>query len=147
MKVLITGGSGFIGSHLANRYLTNGHDVYIIDDLSTGSRNNIKSLENNSKFKNKFFVTIDSILNRNIMLELIGICDIVVHLAAAVGVKYIIENPLSSIVTNIKGTEIDWSNDLNDRGLKFNNPSAKGSCGCRTSFMHEGTNAGTPSWM
>ena len=106
MKVLITGGSGFIGSHLANRYLTNGHDVYIIDDLSTGSRNNIKSLENNSKFKNKFFVTIDSILNRNIMLELIGICDIVVHLAAAVGVKYIIENPLSSIVTNIKGTEI-----------------------------------------
>ena len=106
MKVLITGGAGFIGSHLANRYLTNGHDVYTIDDLSTGSRNNIKFLEKNSKFKNNFFVTIDSILNRNIMLELIGICDIVVHLAAAVGVKYIIEHPLSSIVTNIKGTEI-----------------------------------------
>ena len=47
----------------------------------------------------------------------------------------------------IKGTEVDWSNDLNDRGLKFNNPSAKGSCGCRTSFMHEGMDAGTPSWM
>jgi len=106
MKILITGGAGFIGSHLSNKYLNKGHDVYIIDDLSTGSRSNIKFLEDNPKYKKNIFVTIDSIFNRDVMLELIGICDIVVHLAAAVGVKYIIENPLSSIVTNIKGTEI-----------------------------------------
>jgi len=106
MKVLITGGAGFVGSHLSRRYLNNGDDVFIIDDLSTGSRNNINFLENNPKYKDKIFVTIDSIFNREVMLELVGTCDIVIHLAAAVGVQYIIENPLSSIVTNIKGTEI-----------------------------------------
>ncbi len=104
MKVLITGGAGFVGSHLAEKYLERGDDVYIIDDLSTGTLENIKHLQEDKNHKDKLFVTIDSILNHNAMLELIGTCDIVLHMAAAVGVQYILENPLSSIVTNIKGT-------------------------------------------
>jgi UDP-glucose 4-epimerase len=105
MKVLITGGAGFIGSHLAEKYLGLGHEVYIIDDLSTGTLNNIKHLQKDENLRNKFFVTIDTILNHDALLELVGICDVVIHMAAAVGVQYILENPLSSIVTNIKGTE------------------------------------------
>jgi len=105
MKVLITGGAGFIGSHLAEKYLDRGDDVYIIDDLSTGTLENIKHLQEDKSHKNKLFVTIDTILNHDVMLELVGTCDIVLHMAAAVGVQYILENPLSSIVTNIKGTE------------------------------------------
>jgi len=105
MKVLITGGAGFIGSHLAEKYLERGDDVYIIDDLSTGSLENIKHLQEDKSHKDKLFVTIDSILNHDAMLELVGTCDFVLHMAAAVGVQYILENPLSSIVTNIKGTE------------------------------------------
>jgi len=105
MKILITGGAGFIGSHLAERYLDLGHDVYIIDDLSTGSIDNIRHLQNNSKYAQKLVVTIDNILNYDVLLELVGTCDVIFHLAAAVGVKYIIDNPLSSITTNIRGTE------------------------------------------
>ena len=105
MKVLITGGAGFIGSHLAEKYLERGDDVYIIDDLSTGSLENIKHLQEDENHRNKLFVTIDSILNHDIMLELVGTCDVVLHMAAAVGVQYILDNPLLSIVTNIKGTE------------------------------------------
>ena len=106
MKVLITGGAGFVGSHLAEKYLKFGDDVYIIDDLSTGTLENIKHLQDDESNKNRLFVTIDTILNLDIMLELIGTCDVVLHMAAAVGVQYILENPLSSIVTNIKGTEV-----------------------------------------
>ena len=105
MKVLITGGAGFIGSYLAENYLGLGHEVYIIDDLSTGTLTNIKHLQEDKNLKNRFFVSIDTILNDNALLELVGICDVVIHMAAAVGVQYILENPLSSIVTNIKGTE------------------------------------------
>ena len=105
MKVLITGGAGFIGSHLAEKYLERGDDVYIIDDLSTGTLENIKHLQEDKSHKDKLFVTIDSILNRGVMLELVRTCDIVLHMAAAVGVQYILDNPLSSIVTNIKGAE------------------------------------------
>jgi len=105
MKVLITGGAGFIGSHLAEKYLERGDNVYIIDDLSTGTLENIRHLQGDKKHKDKLFVTIDSILNHKVMLELVGACDVVLHMAAAVGVEYILENPLSSIVTNIKGTE------------------------------------------
>jgi UDP-glucose 4-epimerase len=105
MKVLITGGAGFIGSHLAEAYLEQGHEVYIIDDLSTGSLNNVEHLKKNSQFENRFFITIHSILNHDTMLELVGTCDCVFHLAAAVGVQYILENPLKSIRTNIQGTE------------------------------------------
>jgi len=106
MRVLITGGAGFIGSHLAEAYLEAGHEVYIIDDLSTGSLENIKPFQGDPRFKDRLFVTIDTILNREAMLELTGICDVVFHLAAAVGVRYILENPLKSIITNIQGTEV-----------------------------------------
>jgi len=105
MKVLITGGAGIIGSHLAEACLANGDEVYIIDDLSTGTMDNIRHLQEDSRFANKFFVHIDTILHHDLMLELIGICDVVFHLAAAVGVLYILENPLESIKINIQGTE------------------------------------------
>ena len=106
MKVLITGGAGFIGSHLAEKYLESGDDVYVIDDLSTGSMDNIKHLMANPKTSERFHFTKGTILDREALLELIGTCDMVYHLAAAVGVQYILDNPLSSIVTNIHGTEI-----------------------------------------
>jgi len=102
MKVLITGGAGFIGSHLAEGYLDRGDEVYIIDDLSTGSLRNIRTIEERPGFHK----VIDTILNEEVMLELTGICDVIIHLAAAVGVKYIIDNPLHSIETNVRGTEI-----------------------------------------
>ena len=105
MRILITGGAGFIGSHLAESYLQRGDDVYIIDDLSTGSMDNIRFLQEDPRYKNKIFVHINTILNHDMMLELTGICDVVYHLAAAVGVKTILEKPLESIVTNIQGTE------------------------------------------
>jgi UDP-glucose 4-epimerase len=100
--MLITGGAGFIGSYLSEAYLDRGDEVYVIDDLSTGSLENINPLLKNPRFR----FTNDTILNREIMLELTGICDVVVHLAAAVGVRLIIEEPLKSIHTNIVGTEI-----------------------------------------
>lgn len=105
MRVLITGGAGFIGSHLAEAYLENGDEVYIIDDLSTGNIDNILHLQENVHFKNKLFVHINTILHHDIMLELIGICDVVFHMAAAVGVRYILDKPLEAIKINIQGTE------------------------------------------
>ena len=95
MRVLITGGAGFIGSHLTEAYLERGDEVYIIDNLSTGSMENIEFLQKDDRFRNRLFVHIDTILNHDIMLELIGICDTVFHLAAAVGVKYILDYPIS----------------------------------------------------
>lgn len=105
MRVLITGGAGFIGSHLAEACLKRGDDVYIIDDLSTGSRQNLAPLQADQRFKDRLYVHIDSILNKETILELTGTCDVVFHMAAAVGVRYILENPLESIRTNIQGTE------------------------------------------
>jgi UDP-glucose 4-epimerase len=105
MRVLITGGAGFIGSHLAESHLLNGNEVYIIDDLSTGSIDNIRFLQEDLAYKNRLFVHINTILNHDMMLELTGICDVVYHLAAAVGVQTILDKPLESIVTNIQGTE------------------------------------------
>ena len=105
MRVLITGGAGFIGSHLAEAYLSQGDEVYIIDDLSTGTLNNINQLKENHSYKKRLFVHIDTILNRDIMLELIGTCDVIHHMAAAVGVRYILDHPMESINTNIQGTE------------------------------------------
>lgn len=109
MKILITGGAGFIGSHLAEQYLEQGDEVYVIDDLSTGSLENIDHLRNDPDKSQRFFVTIDSVLNHDVMLELVGTCDVVIHLAAAVGVQFILDNPLSSIITNVRGTEIALS--------------------------------------
>ncbi len=105
MRILITGGAGFIGSHLAEAYLRQGDDVYIIDDLSTGSLDNLKEMQANPEYCERLFVTIDNILNHEAMLELVGTCDVVFHLAAAVGVKTILNYPLESIKTNIQGTE------------------------------------------
>ncbi|MFO8085639.1 MAG: GDP-mannose 4,6-dehydratase [Desulfobacterales bacterium] len=106
MNVAITGGAGFIGSHLASAYLEKGDEVAIIDDLSTGYKENIHFLQSNPEHKKRLSVKIDTILNPRAMAELIGPADLVFHLAAAVGVRYIIENPLESIKTNIQGTEM-----------------------------------------
>lgn len=105
MRILITGGAGFIGSHLAEAHLKIGDEVYIIDDLTTGSIDNIKPFLDDPIYKGKIFFSETTILNHDAMMELTGICDIVYHLAAAVGVRYILENPLESIKTNIQGTE------------------------------------------
>lgn len=105
MRILITGGAGFIGSHLAEAYLERGDEVYVIDDLSTGSLDNINHLKERAEFQKRLFVHIDTILNRDIMLELVGTCDVVHHMAAAVGVRYILEHPMESINANIQGTE------------------------------------------
>ncbi|MBM4400241.1 MAG: GDP-mannose 4,6-dehydratase [Candidatus Cloacimonetes bacterium] len=101
MRILITGGAGFIGSHLAERLLNDGHQVQVIDNLSTGKLENIESFKDHPKFK----YTIGSILNRELLEKLISNSEQVYHLAAAVGVKYIIENPLLSLKTNIVGTD------------------------------------------
>ncbi len=106
MKVLITGGAGFIGSHLAELFLNRGDDVYVIDNLATGSLDNLSPAKADPDASKRLFVITDTILNRDAMIELVGTCDVVFHLAAAVGVQYIIDNPLSSIVTNVRGTEM-----------------------------------------
>jgi UDP-glucose 4-epimerase len=102
MKVLITGGAGFIGSHLAEEHLKRGDEVYIIDDLSTGSMENIERIKGLSKFH----YHLDSVTNHHLMAELVDLCDAVYHLAAAVGVKLIVGSPVKTIETNIRGTEV-----------------------------------------
>jgi UDP-glucose 4-epimerase len=102
VRMLITGGAGFIGSYLSEAYIQRGEEVWVIDDLSTGSLENITQLLHHPRFH---FVN-DTILNREVLLELTGTCDVIVHLAAAVGVRLIIEEPLKSIHTNVVGTEL-----------------------------------------
>lgn len=102
MRVLITGGAGFIGSHLADAYVQRGDDVAVIDDLSTGTIENIRHLKTNSRFS----YTIDSVHNQPVTAELVDQSDVVVHLAAAVGVKLIVESPVRTIETNVRGTEV-----------------------------------------
>jgi len=102
LRVLITGGAGFIGSHLADAYLQRGDEVTVIDDLSTGTIDNIQHLKSNPKFH----YTIDSVHNQPVTAELVDQCDVVVHLAAAVGVKLIVESPVRTIETNVRGTEV-----------------------------------------
>jgi UDP-glucose 4-epimerase len=106
MRILVTGGAGFIGSHLSEACLAAGHEVYVIDDLSTGSTKNILHLQDDPALSQRFFFHRDTILNREMMMELVGTCDAVYHLAAAVGVQYILDNPLHSIRINIQGTEM-----------------------------------------
>ncbi|MBI5778573.1 MAG: GDP-mannose 4,6-dehydratase [Planctomycetes bacterium] len=101
MKYLITGGAGFIGSHLAEAILKQGDEAWIIDNLSTGSINNIEHLKANPKFH----YTIDTIFNEPLLAEMIDNSDIVFHMAAAVGVRLIVESPVNTIETNIAGTE------------------------------------------
>lgn len=101
MRYLITGGAGFIGSHLAERLLSKGDDVIVIDDLCTGSIRNIEHLKDRPGFE----YIIDSIFNRPLLAELVDDCDAIFHLAASVGVKLIVESPVRTIETNVKGTE------------------------------------------
>jgi UDP-glucose 4-epimerase len=99
---LITGGAGFIGSHLAERLLADGQHVTIIDDLSTGRLENIKPLESNPRFRS----AIEDIRNIHVMDRLVSECDVIYHLAAAVGVQKIISEPIGTIEVNIGGTEV-----------------------------------------
>jgi len=102
VRVLITGGAGFIGSHLAEHLLSLGDEVFVLDDLSTGSIENIRHLKGNPRFH----YTIDTVKNVPVVSELVDDCDIVFHLAAAVGVRLIVESPVRTIETNVRGTEI-----------------------------------------
>jgi len=102
MRALITGGAGFIGSHLAQRLLETGHDVAVVDDLSTGSIDNIVHLKTYKSFE---FVR-DTVRNASTMAILAQKCDVVFHLAAAVGVQLIVDRPVHTIETNIHGTEV-----------------------------------------
>jgi UDP-glucose 4-epimerase len=102
IRSLITGGAGFIGSHLAEELLRRGEEVHVIDDLSTGSIVNVEHLKGHPGFH----YVIDTIANESLLAELIDRCDLVYHLAAAVGVRLIVESPVRTIETNIHGTEV-----------------------------------------
>jgi len=101
-RALITGGAGFIGSHLAELLLGDGCEVWALDDLSTGSLDNVDRLRENPRFH----LVVDSVLRPAVVNELVHKCDVVYHLAAAVGVRLIVEQPVHTIVTNLEGTEI-----------------------------------------
>ena len=102
MRYLITGGAGFIGSHLAERLLERGDHVALLDNLSTGSMENIRHLKTSSQME----YHLDSIENRQLVAELVDDADVVVHLAAAVGVRLIVESPVRTIETNVNGTQL-----------------------------------------
>ena len=104
-KALVTGGAGFIGSHLAEKLLDRGYRVHVIDDLSTGSFDNISHLDGDPRFRH----TVDSVLNTAVMEKLIGWSDVVFHLAAAVGVEYVIRNQLKALEVNVRGAEVVFS--------------------------------------
>ena len=115
MKALITGGAGFVGSHLAEHLLAQGHEVLVLDNLSTGSIDNIAHL----KGRRGFDYTIDSVSNGPLVAELIDQSDVVFHLAAAVGVKLIVEQPVHTIETNVHGTEVVLQHASKKKKLVF----------------------------
>src|SRR6059036_4170879 len=100
-SVLITGGAGFIGSHLSELLLEGGWEVFALDDLSTGSERNVAHLRQ----RRDFHLVVDSVLKASVVNELVHKCDVVFHLAAAVGVRLIVEQPVHTMVTNVQGTE------------------------------------------
>ena len=102
MKALITGGAGFVGSHLAEALLARGDEVFVLDNLSTGSIDNIEHL----KWDHRFHYVIDSVMNEPGTAELVDRVDVIFHLAAAVGVRLIVESPVNTIETNVHGTEM-----------------------------------------
>jgi nucleoside-diphosphate-sugar epimerase len=114
-SALITGGAGFIGSHLAERLLGQGWEVFVLDDLSTGSERNVAHLRE----RRDFHLIVDSVLKSSVVNELVHRCDVVFHLAAAVGVRLIVEEPVRTLVTNIQGTEnvLDHCNRFDKRVL------------------------------
>jgi UDP-glucose 4-epimerase len=102
MKVLITGGAGFIGSHLAEKLLENNHEVFVIDNLWTGKLANLEKIQNHKKLH----LIVDTILNESVMNELIFKADQIYHLAAAVGVRNIMDHPVETLDINVKGSEV-----------------------------------------
>ncbi len=102
MKALITGGAGFIGSHLAERLIREGHEVFVIDNLWTGKLSNIEHIQDHERFH----LVVDTILNESVMNELAFKVDHIYHLAAAVGVKNIMDHPVETLDINVKGTEV-----------------------------------------
>src|SRR5690242_4415623 len=99
-KALVTGGAGFIGSHLCESLLADDWEVFALDDLSTGSERNVAHLRE----REDFHLVVDSVLKPAVVNELVYKCDVVYHLAAAVGVRLIVEQPVRTLVTNIQGT-------------------------------------------
>jgi UDP-glucose 4-epimerase len=114
-SALITGGAGFIGSHLAERLLADEWEVFVLDDLSTGSERNVAHL----RARRDFHLIVDSVLKSSVVNELVHRCDVVFHLAAAVGVRLIVEEPVRTLITNIQGTEtvLDYCNEFGKRVL------------------------------
>jgi UDP-glucose 4-epimerase len=114
-SALITGGGGFIGSHLAELLLDEDWEVFVLDDLSTGSLGNIAHLLG----RRDFHLVVDSVLSRAVVNELVYKCDVVYHLAAAVGVRLIVEEPVRTLVTNVQGTEtvLEFCNRFGKRVL------------------------------
>jgi UDP-glucose 4-epimerase len=114
-SALITGGAGFIGSHLSELLLDRGVEVFVLDDLSTGSERNVAHLRG----RRDFHLIVDSVLKSSVVNELVHRCDVVYHLAAAVGVRLIVEQPVHTLVTNIQGTEnvLDHCNRFGKRVL------------------------------
>ncbi|MDM7921984.1 MAG: GDP-mannose 4,6-dehydratase, partial [Pyrinomonadaceae bacterium] len=102
MKILITGGAGFVGSHLADKLIEQGHEITVIDDLSTGRYSNVEHLEGHERFR----LIIDTVLNQPLMEELIRETDRVYHMASAVGVRLIMEQPVKTIETIFHGTDV-----------------------------------------
>lgn len=102
MKILITGGAGFVGSHLADKFIGQGHEITVIDDLSTGRYSNVEHLEGNPNFR----LIIDTVLNAELMEELVRETDRVFHMASAVGVRLIMEQPVKTIETIFHGTDV-----------------------------------------
>jgi UDP-glucose 4-epimerase len=115
MRVLITGGAGFIGSHLAEALLEARHEVFVLDDLSTGSIDNISHL----KGRPGFHYTIDSVFNDHLVAEMLDRADVIFHLAAAVGVKLIVQEPVRTIETNVHGTEVILRHAAKKKKLVF----------------------------
>ncbi len=114
-KALITGGAGFIGSHLTEYLLDRGWEVFVLDDLSTGAHRNVDTLRDHPAFH----LVVDSVLSPSVVSELVYKCDVVYHLAAAVGVRLIVEQPVHTMVTNVQGTEtvLEYCNKFGKRVL------------------------------
>ena len=115
MRILITGGAGFIGSHLSEALLGEKHQVYVLDDLSTGSIDNIAHL----KGRPGFHYTIDTVFNDSLVAEMVDRADVIFHLAAAVGVKLIVQEPVHTIETNVHGTEVILRHAAKKKKLVF----------------------------
>jgi UDP-glucose 4-epimerase len=124
MKALVTGGAGFIGSHLSEELLRRGHEVTVVDNLSTGKYENIAHCDGNSNFR----LVVDNILNEFLMDKLVERCDVIFHLAAAVGVELIVKNPWESLTTNIRGSEmvLQWLIDIGKRSSSHRLPRSMG---------------------